>query len=700
MANQSVLGQPSAGQHGTSRQGFPMNQTFTFTSGLGMILPVYKQFLNIGEKVTGCPKFFARTEPLLAPAMADVDIYVDVFFVPMRHLISMFDAWLIQVDDAPSDMWYGEDWQSFIPCFGKLDAAGDLNSFGWMTSTIFNKPDWLRFIGSGQGDTFTNYGFGVHRLTNMLGYNAQSLFSAERWPNIADYSANILEPYKYTAWNTQQALFSPYYYQAYQKIYYDFYRDSEYEHNNVKAYNIDDIMNSGIQVFDPSSDIPRLGMFKLRYRNKAKDYFTAVHPSPLFNSIGMLPNAQANLSRIQNWLTAQEPSIMDDGLSVGLDIPGSSSSVGEIIAEDGVVNVPTGSDVGNWLGIINQRAVYGENNILSVVPNNSLYQPGSSSSDANPISHNHVISPAAITEQFYTESVGPAVNSQISLAQIRTAFALDKLLRITNRAGKHVDDQLLAQFGVKIPQGISGEVYRLKSYHTQLHIGEVVQQATTVDSSGADVPLGELAGRGVAVLNDDDRFSFTAPCHGILMACFSMAPRYKYIGAIEKDGMKVWIEDFFRPQSDGLGMQPYLKYEYGTYYQDQSGIVSDAWQYRYLEDKIKFDKTSLAFANVSKNPWSLCYAPAVPFFDESSFGDDQFNFSKVLPWDSNNIFVTQWQGFNPYPAEPTSGTDPMYKSPAEFLSAYLRDPFTIDFKMECHKQSQMSTYGEPELGGI
>ena len=103
----------------------------------------------------------------------------------------------------------------------------------------------------------------------------------------------------------------------------------------------------------------------------------------------------------------------------------------------------------------------------------------------------------------------------IALAQVRASFAMDKLLRVVNRAGKHVDDQLFAQFGVRVPQGVSGEVYKIKSYHSLFHIGEVIQSATTVDSDGNDIPLGEMAGRGVSVLNGNDKFSFIAPCHGI-----------------------------------------------------------------------------------------------------------------------------------------------------------------------------------------
>ena len=141
MAKQSVLGAPSA-PAGGSKTGFSMSQNFTFTAAAGMLLPVYQQFLNIGEKVTGVPSFFARTEPLLAPAMADLDVYVDVFFVPMQHLIGMFDSWFTQVSDDRTALWNNSNWQTSLPVVADtLTVDGQtvhLNAYGWMTDTMFN----------------------------------------------------------------------------------------------------------------------------------------------------------------------------------------------------------------------------------------------------------------------------------------------------------------------------------------------------------------------------------------------------------------------------------------------------------------------------------------------------------------------------------------------------------------------------------
>lgn len=692
MANQSVLGTPSVPAPG-SREGFSLNKGFTFTCGAGMLLPVHKQFLNIGERVSGRPEFFARTEPLLAPSMSDIDVYVDLFFVPMRHIFSMFEDWFTQVDDVKSALWNQSSWKNSLPVIGGLThtTSPTLNAFNWMTNDVFDTIDWY----SNLPDDFppgldwltfaSTFGFGCHRLVQHLGYNAQALFcnpaGGDWYFDYNTYSAydSIMDDFATAAMNTSQSPFSPYYFCAYQKVYYDYYRDSNFENNDVLCYNLDRPFNSGEQRFIPSDQAnanAHYGMFQLRYRNRSKDYFTAVHPSPLFNSIGMLPNAQANLSRVHNWLMNSSDSLGSPGNSVDF---GNAAEVefGDAFDDMSVDSTSTYRKQ-DESGIGSGSPAFANSQLVNSNGQNAF--------------HSHDLDLDALSQLLNASSLNTT-----SLACLRTAFAMDKTLRIANRAGKHVDDQIYAEFGYKVPQGVSGEVYKIKSYHSLFHIGEVVQSATTVDSSGKDVPLGELAGRGVSLLNGQEEFEFTAPCHGIFMAIFSVAPRYKYVFTQEKDGMKTYIEDFFRKSYDNQGMQPLCDYELGLDSQSVSGV----WQYRYMEDKIKYDSASMVFATHGKNPWSFV-APARKPFVTTQYSRG-WSWEKVLPVDTNNLFVAQFQSHVGYP---TSGSPvdifSIYRAhtPAEFLTVYLRDPFTVDFNLNCKKVSQMSTFGEPSLGGI
>lgn len=64
-----------------------LSHDFSFTASTGHLLPIDQQIMNVGERITYTPHIFARSNPLLSAAMADVDVYVDLFFVPMQMLL-------------------------------------------------------------------------------------------------------------------------------------------------------------------------------------------------------------------------------------------------------------------------------------------------------------------------------------------------------------------------------------------------------------------------------------------------------------------------------------------------------------------------------------------------------------------------------------------------------------------------------------
>lgn len=74
---------------------------------------------------------------------------------------------------------------------------------------------------------------------------------------------------------------------AYQKAYYDYYRNSMYEKNRVEAYNLDDISTKHwvMQDQDFSENEERFfRIFELHYRWLKKDYFTSTQTAVLPNT--------------------------------------------------------------------------------------------------------------------------------------------------------------------------------------------------------------------------------------------------------------------------------------------------------------------------------------------------------------------------------------------------------------------------------
>ena len=76
---------------------------------------------------------------------------------------------------------------------------------------------------------------------------------------------------------------------AYQKVYFDFYSDSQWEKHLAYAYNVDYWTGSG--------SVPlSVNMVKLRYANYPKDYFMGMLPSSQYGSVALLTPLDSSLS--------------------------------------------------------------------------------------------------------------------------------------------------------------------------------------------------------------------------------------------------------------------------------------------------------------------------------------------------------------------------------------------------------------------
>lgn len=660
MANKSVLGNPSTVSK-VGKEGFNMNQTFTFTASTGMLLPTWYDLLSPGEKVSGFPSFLLRSDPFLAPAMADLDCYVDVFFVPMNKIFSAFGEWFYQIDDLKSNFFDNTKFLDRLPIVES--SVSDAGPFANFDTTLYTQYGSVP-LGTGR---FDNFGFGMHRLLTHLGRNPQSIFwgiakGDNDLPLNNDDATGVLPQYRLYSQALDSPKYSPWLEACYQAIYMDYYRPDLYESNDINAYNLDTYFNNGTGKipFNPSGSWTSRGLWTLRYRCKSADYFVASKPAPLFAGTSMLPDAEDNLMQVNQWLTSN--------LSYAIQNPSGavSTSPGSVVGPDGSASAITGSSFNRYT---NQSG-----GPLSPT------LPVSVASDArNLMDGNNIV--------VHTHNVSVPLAS-LNTARLRTMFALEKLAKITYRAGKHYDDQTLAHFGYKVPQGISGEVYHLKSYHSPMIINRVISLAGT-----SSTPLGEQAANAAAMLNgakDGGKFSFTAPCHGVVMALFSIAPRYKYIFTQDKFGYKTKLWDFFKPAIDNCGMQPLFGYE--VTHQKNSAQVLDnsvlAWQWRFMEDKCKFDRVTPVFACPSKNPWSMVATASAGRLD----------LILVPPTSLNAIFNVQ---YNPDPLSPEGDSQSSIPSTiGSYPSVYLRDPFTIDFVMKANKASYMSTYGDTPINGI
>lgn len=190
--------------------------------------------------------------------------------------------------------------------------------------------------------------------------------------------------------------------------------------------------------------------------------------------------------------------------------------------------------------------------------------------------------------------------SFLTVADIRNAFALDKLMRITQSAGKTYAEQIKAHFGYEVDEGRDTKVNYLGGFDSNIQVGDVTQTSGTSASpeQGVSIKHAGYLGRvtGKAQGSGSGHIEFDAKEHGILMCIYSLVPDMQYDATrIDPFVTKLSRGDFFLPEFENLGLQPL-----------QSRFISDiasqkakfkGWQPRYSEYKTALDINHGQFAN-------------------------------------------------------------------------------------------------------
>lgn len=558
MANNSIFAR-NAHRANLQRNAFDLSFTSKFTASVGMLLPCFCKEVNPNEHFRINPTMFLRTVPLNSAAYVRLKQYCEFYFVPTRLLWRSFPQFISGTTNQYSQRIFDGSKFSSVPTvsFGKL----------------------LSFVNSATDKDVCGYDYksGAVRLLDLLGYGV----------NVANVdsliSQNATKPFSFNV--------SPFRFLAYQKIYFDFYRNAQYEAVNVSAFNIDSTPN-------PSSGVPssplQSPMLSLRYRDWKKDYFNAVSP-----------DFQGN-----DFMASQ---------FTPLYFPGGDTDKYQDVK-------PQTSDYGgNYMGLLNQ-----------------------------------------------TQSTNGQFT--MSVANIRSAFALDKLYRLMSSAkdGSY-GEQMKVRFGVDAPDDDWKSKF-IGAIDAPITISDVTTTSDTYDAgseSGA-IP-GTLYGNGWS--SSQGVIDFTAKEHGIIMGIFSILPECDYQSdQIDAFNTKLKREDFFVPEFADLGKQPTPIYQFKfTKDTDMSKVLG--WNLRYSEYKTSLDmvhgvfNSDDKFQNQSYNAW---VAPRNQALSQYMNGAT-VSFFKALPSVLNQIMVQEYDG--------TEQTD----------------QFLVNAQFGVQAIRPMSIYGEPSL---
>jgi hypothetical protein len=258
----------------THRSSFDLSSKKLFTAKVGEILPCYWQIAIPGNKYRISSDWFTRTVPVNTAAYTRVKEYYDFYAVPLRLISRSLPQAFTQMTDYMT---------SASSSTTNTSALTSVPNVSQQAISLF-----LQTANSGdQTNTRDDAGlpivYGSCKLLDLLGYgsmiasaNTGKAAITKKYLGV-DGLSDANNPLVYASSQTVNAL--PFL--AYQKIYYDFFSNSQWEKHLAYAYNVD--YWSGTGQISLVTD-----MIKLRYANYPKDYFMGMLPSSQYGSVASL----------------------------------------------------------------------------------------------------------------------------------------------------------------------------------------------------------------------------------------------------------------------------------------------------------------------------------------------------------------------------------------------------------------------------
>lgn len=260
----------------THRSSFDLSSKKLFTAKVGEILPCYWQIAIPGTKYRISSDWFTRTVPVNTAAYTRIKEYYDFYAVPLRLISRALPQAFTQMTDYMTS------------ASSSTANTSALTSVPNVSQSTFNL--FLQTANAGdQSNTRDDAGlpivYGSCKLLDLLGYgsiiastNTGKAAITKKYLGV-DTLGDANNPLVYQTSQTVNAL--PFL--AYQKIYYDFFSNNQWEKHKAYAYNVDYWSGSG--TIGLVTD-----MVQLRYANYPKDYFMGMLPSSQYGSVALLPS--------------------------------------------------------------------------------------------------------------------------------------------------------------------------------------------------------------------------------------------------------------------------------------------------------------------------------------------------------------------------------------------------------------------------
>lgn len=530
-------------QNHPHRSGFDIGRKNAFTAKVGELLPVYWDISMPGDKYKFNIEYFTRTQPVETSAYTRLREYFDFYAVPLRLLWKSAPSVLTQMQD--------------INQIQALSLTQNLSLGTYLPSLPLNVLSLFlyRLNGStydpGSG-TFRSNMFGFNRgdlsfkLLSYLGYGnfiSTVPSSNNRWWSTS--LKNTDDAVSYTQQYIQNNYVNIFPILAYQKIYQDFFRWSQWENANPSSYNVDYFsgISSSLVSDVPSPDIDYWKsdtMFDLKYCNWNKDMLMGVLPSSQFGDVAVID------------ISNTEGSIPS---SVFLKSPSSNAS-SEVITT-GSYNAP-----------------------LTPI---SLAAKGASTTNIIPLGSSLQVDLSNLQSQF-------------TVLALRQAEALQRWKEISQSGDSDYREQIRKHFGVNLPQALSNMCTYIGGISRNLDISEVVNNNL---ASEGDIAV--IAGKGVGTGNGS--FTYTTNEHCVVMCIYHAVPLLDYT-ITGQDGQLLVTdaESLPIPEFDNIGMEVLpMTQIFNSPNATAFNLFNAGYNARYFNWKTKLDVINGAFTTTLKS---------------------------------------------------------------------------------------------------
>lgn len=255
------------------RSSFDLSSKKLFTAKVGEILPCYWQIAIPGNKYRISSDWFTRTVPVNTAAYTRIKEYYDFYAVPLRLISRALPQAFTQMTDymtSAASNTANTEMLTSVP-------NTTLNLLSLSLQTI-NGNDVF-------DDAGLPYVYGASKILDMLEFgsflapsNTAKAAITKAYLGLASV-ADASNPLVYSTSQTVNLL--PLL--AYQKIYYDFFSESQWEKHLAYSYNVD--------YWDGKSQLNLAPeMLRLRYANYPKDYFMGMLPNSQYGSVSLMPS--------------------------------------------------------------------------------------------------------------------------------------------------------------------------------------------------------------------------------------------------------------------------------------------------------------------------------------------------------------------------------------------------------------------------